>query len=102
MYAIITTGGKQYKVAVGDVIYVEKLNKPEDSVVEFDVVACQDEKQFRVGSAEVGSVKVTGKVIKSGKAKKITVFTYKPKKSCKRKMGHRQWYTQVQIDAINF
>ena len=102
MYAIIETGGKQYKVSVGDVIYVEKLSETEDSTVEFKVIAGQDEKGFYVGNPELGSAKVTGKVLKVGKAKKVTVFTYKPKKSCKRKMGHRQWYTKVQIESINF
>ena len=101
MYAIIETGGKQYKVSVGDVIYVEKLSEAEDSTVEFKVIAGQDEKGFHVGS-EAASAKVTGKVLKIGKAKKITVFTYKPKKSCKRKMGHRQFYTKVEIESINF
>ncbi len=100
MYAIIETGGKQYKVSVGDVIYVEKLDIPEDSSVDFKVIAIQDEKGFHFNDSKVSSAKVTGKILKVGKAKKITVFTYKPKKSCKRKMGHRQWYTKVQIDSI--
>ena len=102
MYAIIETGGKQYKVSVGDVIYIEKLNQAEESTVEFKVIAGQDEKGFYFGSPELDSAKVLGKVLKNGKAKKVTVFTYKPKKSCKRKMGHRQWYTKVQIESINF
>lgn len=102
MYAIIETGGKQYKVAQGDVVYVEKLDEAEGSTVDFKVIAGQDEKGFHVGNPELSSAKVTGKVVKNGKAKKITVFTYKPKKSCKRKMGHRQWYTKVQIESINF
>ena len=102
MYAIIETGGKQYKVSVGDVIYIEKLDEPEESTVEFKVIAGQDEKGFHVGNPALDSAKVLGKVLKNGKAKKITVFTYKPKKSCKRKMGHRQWYTKVQIESINF
>ena len=76
MFAVIETGGKQYKVQYGDVIYVEKLAAADNDTV------------------------VTGKVVKSGKAKKITVFTYKPKKNVKRKMGHRQPYTKVQIEAV--
>ncbi len=102
MYAIIETGGKQYKVSVGDVIYIEKIDEVEESTVEFKVIAGQDEKGFHFAAPDLASAKVLGKVLKSGKAKKITVFTYKPKKSCKRKLGHRQWYTKVQIESINF
>ena len=102
MYAIIETGGKQYKVSVGDVVYIEKLDELEESNVEFKVIAGQDENGFHFGTPNLDSAKVVGKVLKNGKAKKITVFTYKPKKSCKRKMGHRQWYTKVQIESINF
>ncbi len=102
MYAVIKTGGKQYKVNEGDVIYVEKLDVAEGSEVNFDVVAGQDEKQFYVGNPLVSSAVVTGKVMKNGKAKKITVFTYKPKKGSKRKLGHRQLYSKVQIEKISF
>ena len=90
MYAVIETGGKQYKVSNGDTIYVEKLDAAEESTVDFKVVAVSTDDGF----------KVSGKVLKNGKGKKITVFTYKPKKSEKRKMGHRQPYTKVQIEAI--
>ena len=100
MYAIIETGGKQYKVEDGDVIYVEKLVAEDDSTVEFDVVALGADSGLTVGSPYVKGAKVTGKVLKSGRAKKITVFTYKPKKSSKRKMGHRQPFTKVEIQAI--
>ncbi|MGN0536634.1 MAG: 50S ribosomal protein L21 [Acutalibacteraceae bacterium] len=100
MYAIIETGGKQYKVANGDTIFVEKLAADADSVVEFKVVAVSTDDGFKTGAPYVEGAKVTGKVIKNGKSKKITVFTYKPKKSEKRKMGHRQPYTKVQIEAI--
>ena len=102
MYAIIETGGKQYKVSQGDVIYVEKLDEAEGNSVDFKVIAGQDEKGFYVGSPDLSSAKVSGKVLKNGKGKKITVFTYKPKKSCKRKMGHRQFYTKVEIESIKF
>lgn len=102
MYAVIETGGKQYKVSVGDVIYIEKIDDLTDSIVDFKVIAGQDESGFHVGSSELSSAKVTGKVLKSDRAKKVTVFTYKPKKSCKRKIGHRQWYTKVQIESITF
>lgn len=102
MYAIIETGGKQYKVSQGDVIYVEKLNQEEGTSVDFKVIAGQDEKGFHIGESEMASAKVSGKIVKNGKAKKITVFTYKPKKSCKRKMGHRQLYSKIEIETINF
>ncbi len=102
MYAVIETGGKQYKVSQGDVIYIEKLDETEGEVVNFKVIAGQDEKGFYVGNPSLNSAKVSGKVLKNGKAKKITVFTYKPKKSCKRKLGHRQHYTKIEIESINF
>ena len=102
MYAIIETGGKQYKVSQGDVIYVEKLDEAEGNSVDFKVIAGQDDKGFYVGNPDLSSAKVSGKVLKNGKGKKITVFTYKPKKSCKRKMGHRQFYTKVEIESIKF
>ena len=99
MYAIIETGGKQYKVANGDVVYVEKLEAENDAVVEFKVLAVGTDDGIKFGS-DVEGAKVTGKVIKTAKGKKITVFTYKPKKSEKRKMGHRQFYTKVEIQSI--
>ena len=101
MYAIIETGGKQYKVSQGDIIYIEKLEEAEGNTVEFKVIAGQDEKGFHIGK-DIVSAKVSGKILKNGKAKKVTVFTYKPKKSCKRKMGHRQFYTKVEIETISF
>ena len=101
MYAILKTGGKQYKVQYGDVIFVEKLAAAEDEQVTFQVVALGGEDGLKVGTPYVEGATVTGKVMKNGKAKKITVFTYKPKKNAKRKMGHRQPYTKVQIEAIN-
>ena len=101
MYAVIETGGKQYKVRYGDVIFVEKLAAAEDEQVTFQVVAIGGEDGLKVGAPYVEGATVTGKVMKNGKAKKITVFTYKPKKNAKRKMGHRQPYTKVQIEAIN-
>lgn len=101
MYAIIETGGKQYKVENGDVIYVEKLAAEDESTVDFNVVALGAEDGLKVGAPYVKGATVTGKVLKTGKGKKITVFTYKPKKSSKRKMGHRQPYTKIEIQAIN-
>ncbi len=102
MYAVIKTGGKQYKVSVGDIIYVEKLDAVENTEVNFEVIAGQDEKGFYVGNPVIDFAVVSGKVLKNGKGKKITVFTYKPKKSCKRKLGHRQLYSKVQIEKISF
>lgn len=100
MYAIIVTGGKQYRVQNGDILYVEKLDAAENETVTFDkVLAVSDDKGLTVGKPYV-DVKVTGVVLKNGKSKKITVFTYKPKKSSARKMGHRQPYTKIQINAI--
>lgn len=101
MFAVIETGGKQYKVENGDVVYVEKLAAEEESTVEFKVVAVGGEDGLKVGAPYVEGASVSGKVLKNGKGKKITVFTYKPKKGEKRKMGHRQPYTKVQIEAIN-
>ncbi|MEE1025749.1 MAG: 50S ribosomal protein L21 [Acutalibacteraceae bacterium] len=102
MYAIIVTGGKQYRVANGDVIYVEKLNANEEETVSFDqvIAVSPEEGDMKVGAPYVEGAVVTGKVLKNGKGKKITVFTYKPKKGCARKMGHRQPYTKVQIENI--
>lgn len=101
MYAVITTGGKQYKVEQGDIIYIEKLQAEPEATVDFPVVAINGDKGFQAGTPVVEGAKVVGKVLKNGKQKKITVFTYKPKKGSKRKMGHRQPYTKVQIEAIN-
>ena len=100
MFAVIETGGKQYKVQYGDVIFVEKLAAEADETVEFPVVAVFGEEGTKVGTPYVEGATVTGKVLKNGKGKKITVFTYKPKKGEKRKMGHRQPYTKVQIEAV--
>ena len=98
MFAVIETGGKQYKVQNGDVIYVEKLAQEENSEVKFQVVALGGENGLKIGTPYVEGASVTGKVLKNGKGKKITVFT---KKGSKRKMGHRQPYTKVEISAIN-
>ena len=102
MYAIIETGGKQYRVEQGNIIYIEKLDVNTDDVVTFDKVTfIGGEKKVRVGAPYVKDATVTAKVLKNGKTKKVTVFTYRPKKDSKRKLGHRQPYTKVQIDAIN-
>ena len=101
MFAVIETGGKQYKVQNGDVIYVEKLAQEENSEVKFQVVALGGENGLKIGTPYVEGASVTGKVLKNGKGKKITAVTYRPKKGSKRKMGHRQPYTKVEISAIN-
>ena len=101
MFAVIETGGKQYKVQNGDVIYVEKLAQEENSEVKFQVVALGGENGLKIGTPYVEGASVTGKVLKNGKGKKITVFTYRPKKGSKRKMRHRQPDTKVEISAIN-
>ena len=100
MYAVIETGGKQYKVTNGDVVFIEKLEAQENENVSFNVVALGADDGLKVGSPYVEGATVSGKVLKNGKGKKITVFTYKSKKTEKRKMGHRQPYTKVQIETI--
>jgi len=102
MYAIIETGGKQYKVQNGDVLYIEKLDAPEETAVVFDkVIALHNDKALKMGAPTIKGASVEARVLKNGKAKKITVFTYRAKKGSKRKMGHRQPFTKVQIEAIN-
>ncbi len=102
MYAIIVTGGKQYKVENGDVVFVEKLDVEADSEITFDkVIAVGADDGIKVGAPYVEGATVTAKVLKNGKGKKVVVATYKPKKNEKRKMGHRQPYTKVEISAIN-
>ena len=101
MYAVIETGGKQYKVNEGDTVFVEKRAAEDGAEVVFDKVLVAGEgADVKVGAPTVDGAKVTAKVVKSGKSKKITVFTYKPKKNEKRKMGHRQPYTKVEIVKI--
>ena len=102
MYAIIETGGKQYKVQAGDVVFIEKMNVEADAEITIDtVVGVSTDAGFTAGAPYVAGASVTAKVLKNGKAKKVTVMTYKPKKNEKRKMGHRQPYTKVEISAIN-
>ena len=100
MYAIIETGGKQYRVEKDSVIFVEKLEAAENEEVIFDKVVAVKDRTLKVGKPYVKDAFVKGTVVKNGKGKKITVFTYKPKKGCARKMGHRQPYTKVQITEI--
>ena len=101
MYAVIETGGKQYRVQEGDVVFIEKIEGEADSKVTFDkIVLVADDNGAKVGAPYVDGATVEATLLKNGKGKKITVFTYKPKKSEKRKMGHRQPYTQVRIESI--
>jgi large subunit ribosomal protein L21 len=101
MYAIIESGGKQYKVAVGDTIYVEKIDQATGESVVFDnVLAVSKEDQLTIGSPFVQGAKVKADVVKQGKGKKIIVYKYKPKKSYHKKQGHRQPYTQLTVTAI--
>ena len=102
MYAIIVTGGKQYKVSEGDVIYVEKLDVNAGDTVTFDkVLAVSTGETTSFGTPYVAGASVTASVEKNGKSKKIYVFKYKPKKNEKKKIGHRQPYTKVQIKTIS-
>ena len=101
MYAVIEACGKQYKVTKGDVVFFEKLEAEEGKKVTFDkVVLVSDEGKIEVGAPYVKGIKVEGKVVAHGKGKKIVVFKYKAKKNYKRKQGHRQPYTKVEITAI--
>ncbi|UDM32630.1 50S ribosomal protein L21 [Lentilactobacillus laojiaonis] len=100
MYAIITTGGKQYKVAEGDAIYVEKLNAAEGEKVTFDQVVMIGGDSTKIGNPLVDGASVTGTVEKQGREKKVTIFRYKAKKGSRSKKGHRQPYTKVVIDSI--
>ena len=102
MYAIIETGGKQYKVNEGDIVFIEKLDVNEGDTVTFDCVkAVSVGSEFKVGAPTVEGAAVTAKVVANGKGKKIYVIKYKSKKNEKKKIGHRQPYTKVQIMAIN-
>ena len=101
MKAIIVTGGKQYTVSEGDVLYIEKLGAEVEETIKFDqVLAVLDGENTKVGTPVVEGALVEAKVVKNGKGKKIVVFKYKAKKGEKRKMGHRQPYTKVEITKI--
>ena len=102
MYAVIESCGKQYKVAEGDVVFFEKLDAEEGKKVSFDkVVLVSDDGKVQVGNPYVKGVKVEGKVVAHGKGKKIIVFKMKPKKNERKRRGHRQSYTKVQIEKIS-
>ena len=97
MYAIIKTGGKQYKVSEGDEIYVEKIDAEDGAEIELEVVMAGAEGNIVLGK---DAAKVTGKVVKTGKQKKVTVFKFKAKKNYRRHQGHRQPYTKIEISKI--
>ena len=101
MKAVIVTGGKQYTVAEGDILYIEKLNAEEEATVKFEqVLAVLDGENTKIGAPMVEGASVEAKVVKNGKAKKLVVFKYKAKKNEKKKIGHRQPYTKVEITKI--
>ena len=101
MYAVIVTGGKQYKVSEGDTLFIEKLEVQEGDEITFDnVLALSDGDTFVAGTPVVEGCTVTATVVKNGKGKKIHILKYKPKKDSKKKIGHRQPYTKVQIQKI--
>ena len=100
MYAIIQTGGKQYKVEVGDQILVEKLETEVNAEVAFETLLVADDSGVKVGKPILEGVVVRGKVLDHGKGKKVIIFKYKPKKNSRTKNGHRQPFTKVEILSI--
>lgn len=101
MYAVIATGGKQYRINVGDEIFIEKIEgEAGDNVTFAEVLAVSDDAGLRVGAPTLDGVSVEAEIIKQGKGKKIIIFKYKAKKGYRRKNGHRQPYTRVRIDKI--
>lgn len=101
MYAIVETGGKQYRVSQGDVLRVEKLAAGEGEVVELDkVLLISDDNGVKVGNPYIDGAKVTVKVQGHGRGRKVIVFKYRPKKNYRRKHGHRQPYTEVVVENI--
>ena len=100
LFAIIQTGGKQFRVQNGDVIFVEKLNAAEGDVVDFEVLLYEKDGEVKIGAPTLEDVKVQGKVLQQGRGQKILVFNYKAKKNIRRRKGHRQPFTKVEITAI--
>ena len=102
MYAIIETGGKQYRVKEGDTLLVEKLEAEQGDIITIeDVLAVSKDGKLTVGSPIVDGAKVEAKVVEQGKSKKVIIFKYKPKKDYRKKRGHRQPYTKLVIDKID-
>ena len=100
MYAIIKTGGKQYKVAEGDVLSIEKLDAEVGAEVSFEVLMLVDGSDVKVGKPVVDGAAVTAKVVEHGKGPKVTVFKYKPNKDYRKTQGHRQPYTKVEVLSV--
>ena len=101
MYAIIATGGKQYKVAEGDIITIEKLGVEAGETVTFDQVLAVNDGSMKVGTPTVANATVTASVVKEGRGKKVIVYKYKRKSGYHKKNGHRQSFTEVKIEKIN-
>ena len=102
MYAIIETGGKQYRVQEGDVITVEKLDVAAGEAIELDkVLVLNDDKELKVGAPYIEGAKVFGEVVESGKGQKVVIYKYKSKKDYHKKQGHRQPYTTIEIKSLN-
>ena len=103
MKAVIVTGGKQYTVSEGDVLFIEKLNVEAEEAVKFEtVLAVLDGENTKIGAPVVENAKVDATVVKNGKGKKIRIFKYTPKKGYRKRQGHRQPYTKVEIAKISF
>ena len=100
MYAVIVSGGKQYRVTKGDTIYVEKLDQEVDSTVDFDVLMIGSDEGVQIGTPTVAGAKVEGKIVGQVKGEKIIIYKYKSKKNYHRRAGHRQNYTKVEITAV--
>ncbi len=102
MFAVIKTGGKQYKVKEGQTLDIEKLEIEDGKPVQFDALLVSDDdgKDVKVGTPTVSGAKVTAKVVESGKGKKVSVIKYKPKSRYRRNVGHRQPFTKIQIESI--
>ncbi len=101
MYAIIATGGKQYKVSEGDIITIEKLNVPAGDPVSFDKVLSVSDGKIKVGDPYLKGATVDATVTENGRGKKVIVYKYKRKDRYRKKQGHRQYFTRVRIDKIN-
>ena len=102
MYAIIETGGKQFKVSEGDVVFIEKLDVNENDAIKFDrVLVCGNDGDVKIGTPYVDGAFVEAKVVKNGKGRKIMIFKYNAKKNYRKRQGHRQPYTKVQIEKIH-
>ena len=100
-YAVILTGGKQYRVSVGDEIFIEKLEGNADDAVTFDKVLAIGDAEATFGAPYIEGATVSGKIVKQGKGKKIRIIKHKAKKGYRKRQGHRQPYTKVVIEAIN-